>query len=376
MANLPVLLYSFSAAFSIGAFDYSYLVPAFIFSFDRPVWFVLSMLVILILFEIVLRVILERRIHRTLSSYSVCMGLDTLPEGVLFSERSGVPLLVNHKMREICTIAFGQPIMDYAYLKRRLAREDVKNGCRTESYRDGVFLHLPDNVVWDLREHEVSFHGVDVTELIAFDVTELYRGNEELRQRNERLAAVNAQIREYNRNLDSIVREREILAAKIRLHDDFGKALLAIKSYLRQTDGDRDALLEILKTPVILFGQEAETTSAEDRFSLLEEAGRAIGVAIRYDGALPKTQQDVLAVAIHECLTNTVKHASGHLLTVKSRKTGDKWTVELTNDGEPPLAPIKETGGLANLRALAESHGVTMQIEGAPKFLLRLNFQA
>lgn len=377
--NLPVLLFAFPVTFCLEEYCrslnyHSYIRPYSAFVVEKPAWLILSVVGVLAVFEIASRLLLEKRLRRTLSSFSVSEGLDTLPDGVLFSTQNGVPLLVNHTMREICSAAFGLTIMDYGYLKRRLAREELSPGCRLERHSDGMFLHLPDGGVRDLREQEISFNGVAVLELIAYDVTAFYRGNEELRERNERLAAVNAQIREYNRSVDAIVRDKEILAAKIHLHDDFGKALLAIKAYLLQPGGQKDTVLDILKTPVFLFRNEAEPVPEEDRFTLLEEAGRAIGVTIRYDGALPETQQDVLVVAIHECLTNTVKHAGGHLLSVKSRLDGDMWTVAFTNDGRPPAGPVEEVGGLANLRALAESHGVEMCVGSEPAFSLTLRF--
>ena len=378
--NLPVLAFSFSVTFCLEAYcrslNYGSACPPYaVFVVEKPAWSVLSVLAVLMAFEIAARVLLEKRLRRTLSSYSVCEGLDTLPDGVLFSAKDGVPLLVNHTMREICSVAFGLPIMDYGYLKRRIAREELSPGCRLERHADGMFLHLPDGDVRDLREKEISFNGVAVLELIAYDVKALYRGNEELRERNECLAAVNAQIREYNRNMDMIVRDKEILAAKIHLHDDFGKALLAIKAYLLQPGGERALVMDVLNTPVFLFRNEADAAPEENRFALLEEAGRAIGVTIRYDGALPETQHDVLAVAIHECLTNTVKHAGGRVLSVKSRFDGEMWTVEFYNDGRSPKGPLEEVGGLANLRMLAESHGVEMRIESEPVFLLTLRFR-
>ena len=324
---------------------------------------------------LVLRVRMDKTVKNTLTSYSICQGLDSLPAGVLFSSSDGVPLLFNNAMRSVCAAAFGHAVLDYAYLRRRIERAELSPGCSLERHAEGYYLRLPDGTVWDLREKELTFSEGRVTELIAFNVTELYLGNEELRERNARLAAVNAQIREYTRNLDAIVRDKEILAAKIRLHDDFGKAQLAIKSYLMQPDGSREQLLSVLKTPVFLFRGEAETEPAEDPFDLLNEAADAIGVQIAYDGALPPQHRDVTAVAIHECLTNTVKHASGTHLYVKSRCEDGVWTVELTNDGMPPAGPVSETGGLANLRQLAENHGVELFIRSAPAFMLTLRFR-
>lgn len=307
-----------------------------------------------------------------LSEQAVYEGLDSLPEGVCFGDLRGQPMLVNNQMHEILYAAFGLATMDLNEIRRRLTAGRLRTGCETATYAGGVYLLLPDGTVWDLREKTIDTRYGSYRELLAFNVTDLYRGTEELKVRNERLAAVNEQIREYRKNLDHTVREREILNAKIRLHDDFGKALLAIRSYLTGKSSDREALLTLLKTPVFLFRREAPDSDADDPLALLEEAAAAVGVAIRYRGDLPADHKEVLAVAIHECITNTVKHANGHNLYISSRRDGDGWTVEFTNDGAPPVSPVAETGGLGNLRAFCERAGCGMWIESAPRFRLVL----
>lgn len=378
-ANALLFLLCFPAEFCIEVFCRSVnkhvAPPAYCMLVMRQnVVFVLIYAAVLLAAAAVLRARLDQKVQRTLSPFSVCQGLDSLPEGVLFSTSDGVPLLFNNAMRSICAAAFGHAVLDYAYLRRRLERGELQPGCSLQRHAEGYYLRLADDTVWDLREKEHIFSEGRVTELIAFNVTELYLGNEELKERNGRLTAVNAEIREYTRNLDAITRDKEILAAKIRLHDDFGKAQLAIKSYLLQPGGSREQLLSILKTPVFLFRGEAETEPPEDPFDLLNEAADAIGVEIAYDGALPPLHRDVTAVAIHECLTNTVKHASGSHLYVKSRLAEGVWTVELTNDGAPPSGPVDETGGLSNLRRFAEMDGMEMSVESTPAFRLTLRF--
>ena len=311
---------------------------------------------------------------RILSDLSTYEGLDYLPEGVCVFDSQGLPVLVNDQMHEILYAGFGLAAMDMQYMRRRIGRNALEPGCSAESYAGGIYLHLPDGRIWDLREKPVTTAHGSFTELLAFDVTDLYNGNEKLRERNERLAAVNEQIREYSRNMDSIVREREILRAKIRLHDDFGKSLLAIRRYLSGQTGDREALLAQLKAPVFLFRPDSSETPEDDPIALLGEAAAAIGVTVHYNGDLPPVNKEVLCTAIHECLTNTVKHANGCNLYVKTRRENGVWQVEFTNDGAPPAGPLNETGGLLNLRQLAESHGVNMQMESAPVFRLILEF--
>ena len=342
------------------------------FTESLPVWLIAAVSAGLFVAGVLTSVLFIRWGRSRLSERSIYDGLDYLPEGVWFSDVHGLPVLVNERMHEILYETFGLATMDLGFMHRRLERDELKPGCKSVPYYGGIFLIMPDGTVWDLRETPVTARGGSYTELLAFDVTGLYRGNEELREHNERLAAVNEQIREYNRNMDRIVREREILNAKIRLHDEFGKSLLAIRSYLSGQNKDRAVLLELLKAPVFLFQNNEGGAPEDDPFALLDEAAHAVGVTLHYNGALPSRNKEVLCVAVHECITNTVKHANGHNLFVKTVENGGLFTVEFTNDGDPPEAPVRETGGLANLRALCERYGCEMRIESAPRFRLIL----
>lgn len=40
---------------------------------------------------------------------------------------------------------------------------------------------------------------------------------------------VNERLKEYSSKVDSYMREKEILAAKIKVHDDIGRSLIALK---------------------------------------------------------------------------------------------------------------------------------------------------
>ena len=47
--------------------------------------------------------------------------------------------------------------------------------------------------------------------------------------------------------------------------------------------------------------------------------------------------------------------------------------MRFTNNGTPPCAPVKETGGLANLRRMTEKTGGTMTINSSPQFEMILH---
>ena len=316
----------------------------------------------------------ERRIRRELSARSVCEGLDQLPDGVSYSMPDGFPKLVNDQMQRIVNTAFGFGVTDTEKLRARLQKRDLLPGCAVEERDGNLFLCLPDGSVWQMVERTVTVGKNELTEMIAYDVTQRYRDLRELEERTGRLAEVNRQIREYDRSMDRIVREKEILAAKIRLHDNLGQCLLAIQGYQTGVRYDRETVTRQLSDTVSLLRNNTTEEHTDDKLYALNEAAKTVGVEIRIHGELPPRWKDVIEVAIHACLTNTVKHAGGRLLEVTVLREKNTVTVELTNDGAPPKGPVNETGGLKNLRALVENRGGRMIVESAPAFRLALCF--
>jgi signal transduction histidine kinase len=292
-----------------------------------------------------------------------------MPDGVAFVSSKGVPLLVNSTMQRLFRESMGTPYFDIRDFEYSLQDRTLVVGCTSEIHGKGYYLHLSDGSVWDIQKSLMMIEGRKIWELLAYDVTERYRKSLELEERNEHLAEVNRSIRNYTREMNAIIREEEVLAAKIRIHDDVGRALLALKSYLIR-GGDREALLEMWQfTAGLLRGENAPDESA-DPIVALKEAAEAVGVKLILNGEIPKSLQKVMAIAIHECLTNTVKHADGSELTVDITDENGLITAVFTNDGKPPEGEISESGGLKSLRSAVEQVRGEMEIASRPRFML------
>ena len=91
-------------------------------------------------------------------------------------------------------------------------------------------------------------------------------------------------------------------------------------------------------------------------------------------GRLPESadHRAILADAIRECAANTVKHARGDSLTVEISGGEGSQVIFITNSGEPPAAPIAESGGLLSLRRRIEEQGGRISVQSLPFFSLTI----
>ena len=344
---------------------------------EIPVWFVLAVLMVLTVCLAAVWTVMERQIRFALTPASLQEGLDFMPDGISFSTQDGIPLLVNRKMQNISYAAFGTGVLDMRRLLQLLEAGETAVGCHVEYKENAVFLHLQDGSIWDIQYREIPIRSSQVQECIAYDITEQHQKNQEMEKRNAHLAAVNKKMREYNQNLDSITREREILAAKVRIHDDVGRSLLALRAYLSHKNGDRKGLVDLWRFTVSALKGESVSRDTADRMEVLAQAAEAVDVKLVFDGEIPKEQQleEVVAAAIHECLTNTVKHADGSELAVHTMVENNTVMFELKNNGKPPEGTVEEKSGLRTLRTIVEQHGGRMEILSRPEFLLRIQLR-
>ena len=342
---------------------------------------------VLLLAEVVAELVLLRRLRsaklKDITPDSVKEALDALPDGVCFSARDGFPLLVNEQMGELAHDAFGVALLDERTLWERLSAGDCQPGYAVERIDvleegKGTLLVEQGGHAWQFARRELVVETVPVVETIATNVTEEYGLVKQLEERNERIAAVNERLRVYGRDLARITRDEEILSMKATVHNEVGRALIALRAYGEQDPAQRDraALLELWHRVAHLLESSEQTEDATDNWVLLVEAAEAIGVKVMLTGKLP-TQSEAreLAVAIvHECLNNAVRHGGAHTLLVSCVMADGAVELEVSNDGTPPTAPVVESGGLSNIRAAVERLGGTLTICWEPRVLVRARF--
>lgn len=317
---------------------------------------------------------------------SVKEALDALPDGVCFSRLDGRPLLVNALMDELGHDALGSAVSDERDMWRRLSQSACQPGYTVESLgaqgQGGLLLVTPEGRAWEFDRRPLALEGETVIETVATDVTEERALALELEQRNDHLARVNQRLRSYGGDLIRLTREEEVLAAKVRVHDELGHALVALRAYERQPldERDRAALLARWQglTGLLYTTSPDEGRERVDAWGQLMAASRAIDVRVELEGTLPADPQlrDLAVAVVHECLNNAVRHAGAHELRVTITNEDDATCLCVTNDGAPPQAPVVPTGGLANLAALIERSGGSMETRWDPRFAVVAHLKA
>lgn len=311
-----------------------------------------------------------------ISNVSIKEGIDLLEAGIAIYTHKGIPVVINPVMERIGEKAFGEnPHGDEGLFKKLLSF-------------DKDVIELGDDAFYSYRKHELMIDGVKCIEFIFDDVSEEYRTTGLLKEKNERLERMNGQLKELNATIDSFVIENEILNAKVMVHDKLGQALLATQQYLLN-EGKEDAqriteLLDMWKEN-ISFMKNNPVREDDDELIALIEAASDVGVGLIFNGAgITKASFDMIfgregeirhiaVTAMHECMTNTLRHAGGDEVYVNAIRDKQGVILTITNNGSNKTERVTEKGGLKSLRSMVEKYGGTMQITATDGFMLKIS---
>lgn len=316
---------------------------------------------------------LRRLGRQALSRDSVKQALDMLPSGICYFTPSGSVKLCNRQMDSLFRTISQSDLQTLAELQDALSDCDACSGVIRLSQEMQTYL-FPDGKAWRYRQTEVkASDGTTYTEAVFSDITELYHKNLELKAQIKRLNAISRELKWLSDNVLILTREKEVLSAKTKLHDDMGAGLIAIRHILHNNRTEEAAnAADLFRRAVSAIKYDNAYPQGRSELDRFLQDAEAIGIKVNLSGELPRQEElrRVMILAMRECLTNSVRHAGATTLHIAVEKTGDSISVKITNDGRPPETEVVPKGGLLNLYRHIMDCGGTMEIQSKPVFVL------
>ena len=288
-------------------------------------------------------------------------SFDSLPIAVCFFDKNGVVRLINHRMLAIASQLRKGGIQTLAELHDALRSPPPTVRCLDPQlyifrFSDGTELRFAEESI-------KTAAGLTYTQVTAADVTELMWRQKHLRRLFEQMP--------------EIIRQEETLAMKLRVHDDIGHSILAVRRALIRRAG-----LEELRASAALWEQSIAVLYRSNRITASPEPMKVavrraaeMGVRVLTEGKPPESRSlcETVSLAIRECAANCARHAGGTELYVRFQPMCGRTDVFLTNNGAAPKKKITEGGGLSMLRHHVEETGGRMEIQSLPRFSLMLS---
>lgn len=331
-----------------------------------PLWvmFLYEALTALILFVELLSIFRYRKTNPTFESVKETM--DLLPAGIAFGNEDGTAVFTNLAMDSISRALTGKTLTNLSVFKKAAGYTKAETQ-----------IPLPDgSAVWLLKDETIDMDGSRFVQMTATDITQQAEITKELEDKNKKLRELQMRLSIFNKQADRIIIAQELLSARIAVHNEVGNVLLESRHYLSDpAPFEEKKLLQALKnTNNYLLREFEEDDTARDPLTDAVEMASVIGVDVLISGPIPEKNpyRTILAVAVGECASNTVKHANGDSLTVMIRNTSEEAVFVLKNNGEPPREAVHESGGLLSLRALVENERGIMETALSPDFTLTI----
>lgn len=293
-------------------------------------------------------------------------SFDQLPTATCFFDSTGGIVLCNRRMYELSQYLLHSSIQYLAEAEQALA--SPPDGVVPIAHAENTY-QFPDQTIWKFEKRIVMDRYKETyTQLTAADVTQLHQALTQFAIDNHKLAQDAEKLKELSKTVEAVAREKEALAAKSAMHDSLASCITVTKQFLA---GDLDRI----SAEVVLREWEK---SIAFRDSVLEpakdslyHAAKSSGVTIRITGKIPDgDMSELIYTAMQVCLTNAVQYAKATELAACIPENDDNVTVMIRNNGKQPEQPVREGGGLTNLRRRIEAAGGTMRIQSLPEFIL------
>lgn len=340
-----------------------------------PLWLFLLFVMFLFLLLIVEFVYFFFWRKKNLSPLSIKESFDTLPMGICFYEDNGLIRLSNTEMDDASFLLDKEALLNGSTFYERLEKKEIPDVTYLSISPQEVILRKDEKVL-SFRHYLHQIGKKNIHEIDESDITKTYELTKELEKKTKELQLLQKRLLSYEKNAKELITEREILETKIRIHGDLGKLLLITKEKMKQSlsHSEKEELLLLWEKGISAFLTN-EKEEKKDGLQVLEETARRIGIEIIFQGERyekDSKEEKILLQAIHESLTNAVKHAQAKTLFVTLKKEKLHDIIEIRNDGLLPKKEILEGGGLSSLRKLVEENLGKMEIVNKDGFLLRI----
>lgn len=311
------------------------------------------------------------------SAKMIKKAIDSYPGGICFSALDGRVILVNEKMNQLMLELTGHTILNAKVTWEELANF-ASNGKAEkltqswlpkdpdkESIHQQLFFRFSDSSVW---RFELRFLASNTVQIEAAEITELYRLSEELYENTIRLQDMQKRQKALLDGIVEVNLNKEILTAKMHIHDELGHCLLATTKAITEDSlaENADTLRKSWNSTIQDFSNISTVWTVPDS-SLqpeLMQVAELIGCKVIFLGEQPKSRKalQLLYAAIREALTNAVRHVNATELMVKIEQDEKSYHIEISDNGSVSVSSITEGNGLSALRQRLEQEGAYLKV--------------
>ncbi len=316
-------------------------------------------------------------VKNNISPHSIREALDNLPAGLCFSDCDGLPFLTNRRMYALSKEISGKELRSTIEFWQELEQLDQQADLLRDTDPDDLVLRLANGEYWRFSRRKLPLADTTFWQTTAVHISQYYHLSQQLANRNADLRQQHIRLKQFANDLVHIKREEEILAAKIKIHSELGRCILASRYFLSHDEEDVKPILTLWEEVVARLQTSAAATdySSRDLLGELIDIAALLGCAVEIKGDWPENEDtaQLLLAAMREAVMNAVRHGNADRVTVEI-EGGDGLVAVISDNGKAAPGEISEGSGLSALRSKVERQGGQLKVlhVNGVQLLLRL----
>lgn len=294
------------------------------------------------------------------TNYLIRTAIDSYPDGICFAAQNGRPILASKTINKLAWEITGRTITNGEDMWKEISR-------RADSTKDNILLcKLPNGTIWQFQRKELSLKQGQFIQYEASDITELYHYRSRLVENNQDASLMHERQKELMKNIVQNNLDKELLHAKMHIHDAFGRVLIMTENELTHKSPESSEKELFAAWKAVISDMKNSAASGAENIqpeNELVQVASLIGCHVEFEGRQPSARKPLLLLyaAIREALTNAVRHAGADKLTIHIEENDSAWNVRIESNGEKCEGPIHEGSGLTNLRRRLEQEGACLR---------------
>lgn len=135
----------------------------------------------------------------------------------MFCVGKRLPCLKNLKMDELSHLLTGEALLNANVFWKAIESQPI--------------VTLENGQTWSFERVQMEMAGKNIYQITGTNITEEARLQREVEKDNLRLKGMNRRLRQYGQDVQEATREKEILRAKTRVHDQIGRRAPATRRF-------------------------------------------------------------------------------------------------------------------------------------------------
>lgn len=301
------------------------------------------------------------RRKNSITNSSIKEAIGNIECGLCYATTDGTIVLINNCMSDIIKRMLGRDYINALGMWQAIITYKETDVAKRIDFSAGPAFLFKSGTVWGFERSTLRDSDKQYVEIVARNLTDLYNRKRELENDNSRLSEVQSRLAVSLRDIAQSRQEEELLAYKIRVHDQLGNSIIRTRHLLQRdeiSDEERNGVLNVWENTVAAFlkNQLQGELHLAGNIREIKETAKTLGCEIYESGQVPG-ENDLYERLVRETMYNAIKHAGATEMYVEGTLDGEFYNIHIWDNGSSDEPSIHEGGGLTSLRQSIESAG-------------------